>query len=182
MTPRKDDPRRDVLFGVVERTQGPTILYIRNPDRPRPVKVTLAQNAEVSHEGPRGAVRSGLDSFHTGDEVIVTGRSSGDQFLAAVVEPCYRVVEASVTRRDGDRLRTEDGTVRFDAASKPQDGLGITAKPLGQIKTGDRIWATGWKDPADGDLVARAVGVEELHEPPGNPSIGDEAGSACRSF
>jgi hypothetical protein len=159
----------EALFGVVERIERPRTVYVRNPSRAQPVKVVMAEGAAVSPE-PIRAVSPGpvkgdrLSSFSAGEEVVVTGRWNGDEYVGRALEPCYRVLDsASVKSRSGNRLRTNRGTVRFDARSEPRGdkSQGIEATPLNQIESGDQIWTTAWRDPADGNLVARVIGIRQ---------------------
>jgi hypothetical protein len=149
------------LGGVITRIDGPRRLEIEpaDPKARGRVAVELSRNAELYRDQP-----ATLSDFAVGDEVAVGGTSSADgTFAATRLESIYRLVETKVERRDGDRLDTADGTLELHGSSRAEGGHAaghhLEAKPLGELRAGDRVVATGRRHATRPVLLVSEIGV-----------------------
>jgi hypothetical protein len=150
----------DVVAGTVERVDGRSA-WIAPADASlaSPLRVDLDDGATVLRDGP-----APLADFVAGDEVAAHGKLAEGALSATSFESVYRVVEQTVTARDGDQLQTDGVDMTLSSDSEPEGGgaLGeeFDAKPIDHLAEGDRVVAIGRLDPDDhSTLIVSAVGV-----------------------
>lgn len=123
-------------------------------------------------EGPQLAVKVASDTrlwrgqpasigdFKPGDKLIAYVRWEGTELVAWGVEPLCEAVEAVVSSRTGNQLKTSKGAVVVNGYTlMVPTNEGSSAQSLGAIAKGHRIFATCWFDRNSGEYIARNIGI-----------------------
>ena len=139
------------LFGVIERIDAQRRVVIRSDGQKI---VELAADAALWRDEAVG-----LDSFRVGDEVTFEGEWDGRIFRATHMSSAYRYIDGLVRSRTGNIIELQQGRVHLSAATRARGALGVSARRLNDIATGDRVVGIGRWEPATKDVLALQVGV-----------------------
>lgn len=101
-----------------------------------------------------------IATFMRGDEVVAEGQRSTDGFLVAKVTTMFRNLEGEVVSRQGDLLIATQGSVLLTPDTRLLDDDSLIAVPLQQLQSGQKVVATTWRDPVNGQLIAAQIGVK----------------------
>ena len=121
------------------------------------VTVRLAPGAHLSRGAGQDARQ--LSRFVPGDEIAAEGVRNGSEFTASWLTSLYRVVEGTVTNRQGDILETTTGVAEVGAYSHPFTTPGFTGVSPGRLRRGVRFRALAWRDPKSGHLLTLNFGA-----------------------
>lgn len=145
------------LPGFVDRVESAQTVIISTPARPGPVAVDLAPGAQ-----PRRSGAVPLSAFQPGEEVVAHGSWVDERFTATEFETLFRLVDARVQSRDGEVLRTSNGTVRLSTETKLRTGRAggrdIEGRPLDELDPGDRFVTLGRRNRQTDEVTAILIG------------------------
>lgn len=145
----------DTVAGVVDHVES-TDMYLASPLDDAPIAVKTSGSTEIWREGPVD-----LSVFGQGDEVLALGRWDGRDFVASHLTSLYRNLEGVVEWRNGNELGVASDLLVLVPETLPIEDpqVGLVARPVPDLRSGDRIFVGGRLRGETGQVVVLRVGT-----------------------
>lgn len=154
----------DTIFGRVKRVISPERLELQLGGGRGVASVRFEPGALILRDGLRTEGPIPLSALVLGDEVVVEGEWSGDEFIGRALGSLLVAVDnATITRRGGPRIETANRpAVRLNRFTRFRRKRQLLAINVEEFKQGETISAIGRIDSRTGELVAMSLFDERV--------------------